>query len=122
MLQSSLDTTFTLLEGALKEANLSARDIDVVLLVGDTYRIPSLQSRIEELFGRSALWMDHNNPVFTVATGAAIQGSILSDMYREDGCCSGCCHYARHPMMDIADTTLGLNCSLLSKYRTDCKI
>ncbi|MFP4643573.1 MAG: molecular chaperone DnaK [Spirochaetales bacterium] len=62
-------------QSALKDAGVSASDIDAVILVGGSTRIPSVQRLVKELFGRDP----HKgvNPDEVVAIGAAIQGGIL---------------------------------------------
>ncbi len=60
---------------ALKDAELDASDIDKIILVGGSTRIPAVQALVKELFGK-----DPNrgvNPDEVVAMGAAIQGGIL---------------------------------------------
>ncbi|MEZ5976045.1 MAG: molecular chaperone DnaK [Planctomycetota bacterium] len=60
---------------ALKDAGLSASDIDEVLMVGGSTRIPLVQQKVKEFFGKSP---NHGvNPDEVVALGAAIQGGIL---------------------------------------------
>ena len=61
---------------ALKDANLNASDIDEVILVGGSTRIPAVQALVEKFFGKAP----HKgvNPDEVVAVGAAIQGAILS--------------------------------------------
>tara|TARA_R110000803_G_scaffold47825_4_gene99582 strand:- start:1323 stop:3191 length:1869 start_codon:yes stop_codon:yes gene_type:complete len=61
---------------ALKDAKLKASDIDEVLLVGGSTRIPAVQEAVEKLFGRSP--SKGVNPDEVVALGAAIQGGVLS--------------------------------------------
>ncbi len=61
---------------AIKDAGLSASDIDEVILVGGSSRIPKVQEIVKEIFGK-----DPNkgvNPDEVVAMGAAIQGGVLS--------------------------------------------
>ena len=60
---------------ALKDAGLSASDIDEVILVGGSTRIPAVQAKVKEIFGKEP----HKgvNPDEVVAIGASIQGSIL---------------------------------------------
>ena len=60
---------------ALKDAGLKAEDIDEVILVGGSTRIPAVQRSVQELFNREP----HKgvNPDEVVAMGAAIQGGIL---------------------------------------------
>ena len=61
---------------ALKDAGLTAKDIDEVILVGGSTRIPAVQEAVEKLFGRKP--SKGVNPDEVVALGAAIQGGILS--------------------------------------------
>ena len=60
---------------AIKDAGLKAADIDEVILVGGSIRIPAVQALVKEIFGRDP----HKgvNPDEVVAVGAAIQGGIL---------------------------------------------
>jgi molecular chaperone DnaK len=61
---------------ALKDANLSAKDIDEVILVGGMTRMPRVQQKVKEIFGKDP----HKgvNPDEVVAVGAAIQGGVLA--------------------------------------------
>jgi molecular chaperone DnaK len=61
---------------ALADAGLTAKDIDEVVLVGGSTRMPAVQRRVEEFFGREP--NRSVNPDEAVAIGAAIQGGILS--------------------------------------------
>merc|ERR1712100_950062 len=61
---------------ALKDAKLTASDIDEVILVGGSTRIPLVQQKVKELFGREP--NRSVNPDEVVSMGAAIQGGILS--------------------------------------------
>lgn len=63
-------------KNALKDAGLKASDIDQVILVGGSTRIPAVQAKVKELFGKEPC--KGVNPDEVVAMGAAIQGSILS--------------------------------------------
>ncbi|MEW5737828.1 MAG: molecular chaperone DnaK [Myxococcota bacterium] len=60
---------------ALKDAGLTPQQVDQVLLVGGMTRMPAVQKRVKELFGRDP----HKgiNPDEVVAIGAAIQGGVL---------------------------------------------
>jgi molecular chaperone DnaK len=60
---------------ALKDAGLSTKDIDEVVLVGGMTRMPAVQERVKKLFGKEP----HRgvNPDEVVAIGAAIQGAVL---------------------------------------------
>lgn len=61
---------------ALKDAGLSASDIDEVLLVGGSTRIPAIQEVVEKFFGKKP--SKGVNPDEVVAIGAAIQGGVLT--------------------------------------------
>ncbi len=63
-------------EQALQDAGLSARDIDEVILVGGSTRIPAIQQIVEKFFGKAP--SKGVNPDEVVAVGAAIQGGVLS--------------------------------------------
>ena len=61
---------------ALKDAKLTAKDIDEVILVGGSTRIPCIQDKVKKIFGK-----DPNqsvNPDEVVALGAAIQAGVLA--------------------------------------------
>ena len=61
---------------AIKDASLSASDIDEVILVGGSSRMPKIQEKVKEIFGKEP---NHSvNPDEVVALGAAIQGGVLS--------------------------------------------
>ncbi len=61
---------------ALKDAGLSAKDIDEVILVGGSTRIPRIQEEVEKFFGKKP--SKGVNPDEVVAVGAAIQGGVLT--------------------------------------------
>ena len=61
---------------ALKDSGLTAKQIDEVILVGGSTRIPAVQEAVEKLFGKKP--SKGVNPDEVVALGAAIQGGILS--------------------------------------------
>ncbi len=61
---------------ALKDAGLSASDIDDVILVGGQTRMPKVQEKVEQFFGRAP--RKDVNPDEAVAIGAAIQGGVLA--------------------------------------------
>jgi molecular chaperone DnaK len=60
---------------ALKDAGLSASEIDAVVLVGGMTRMPAVQAKVAEIFGKEP--MKGVNPDEVVAIGAAIQGGVL---------------------------------------------
>ena len=61
---------------ALKNAGLTIGDIDEIILVGGSTRIPAIQSAVEKFFGKAA--SKGVNPDEVVAVGAAIQGGVLT--------------------------------------------
>jgi len=61
---------------ALSDANLPASDIDEVILVGGSTRIPRIQEEVEKFFGKKP--SKGVNPDEVVAVGAAIQGGVLT--------------------------------------------
>ncbi|MFT4698030.1 MAG: molecular chaperone DnaK [Flavobacteriaceae bacterium] len=63
-------------ETALKAAGLSKSDIDEIILVGGSTRIPAVQEAVEKFFGKAP--SKGVNPDEVVAVGAAIQGGVLS--------------------------------------------
>lgn len=63
-------------KSALKNANMSASDIDEIILVGGSTRIPAIQAAVENFFGKSP--SKGVNPDEVVAIGAGIQGGVLS--------------------------------------------
>ena len=71
-----VDKTFRACERALKDAKKSSGDIEEVVLVGGSTRIPLVQQRVNDFFGREP----HKgvNPDEVVSIGAAIQGGVLS--------------------------------------------
>ena len=63
-------------EAALKDAGLSASQVDEVILVGGSTRIPKVQEIVEKFFGKKP--NKGVNPDEVVAVGAAIQGAVLT--------------------------------------------
>ncbi len=61
---------------ALQDAGLTASEIDEVILVGGSTRIPAIQTKVKEIFGKEP--NKGVNPDEVVAIGAAIQGGVLS--------------------------------------------
>ena len=70
-----VDKTKTPCIQALKDAKLSAKDIDHIVLVGGTTRIPLVKQKVEEIFGQPP--KRDVDPMECVAKGAAIQGGVL---------------------------------------------
>lgn len=63
-------------EQALKDAGMTPKDIDEVILVGGSTRIPAIQEVVQKFFGKAP--SKGVNPDEVVAVGAAIQGGVLS--------------------------------------------
>ena len=61
---------------ALKDAGLSTSDIDEVILVGGSTRIPAIQDKVQQIFGKTP--SKGVNPDEVVALGAAVQGGVLT--------------------------------------------
>lgn len=68
--------TITPCEKALKDAGITKNEIDQVILVGGSTRIPKIQEVVKEFFGKEP--SKGVNPDEVVAVGAAIQGGVLS--------------------------------------------
>ncbi len=81
---------------ALKDAKMETSDIDEVLLVGGSTRIPAVLEAVEKFFGKKA---NHSvNPDEVVAVGAAIQGAILG----------GDEHMSDVLLLDVTPLSLGI--------------
>jgi molecular chaperone DnaK len=72
LIQRSLEPCRT----AIKDAGVTAADIDEVILVGGQTRMPKVQEAVEKLFGKAP--RRDVNPDEAVAVGAAVQGSVLA--------------------------------------------
>ena len=70
-----VDASLKPCESALKDAGLKKEDINEVILVGGMTRMPLVQKKVEEFFGKKPL--QGVNPDEVVAIGAAIQGGVL---------------------------------------------
>ncbi len=79
---SLIQRTLKPCEDALRDAGLKASDIDEVILVGGSTRIPAIQQVVEKFFGKAP--SKGVNPDEVVAIGAAIQGGILSGDVKGD--------------------------------------
>ncbi len=73
---SLIKRSMTPVSAALKDADLSTSDIDEVILVGGSTRIPRIQEEVEKFFGKKP--SKGVNPDEVVAIGAAIQGGVLT--------------------------------------------
>ncbi len=75
MVKEYVDKSIELVKQTLKEAKMEPKDIDEIILVGGQTRMPLIQQRIKEIFGKEP--RKDINPDEVVAIGAAIQGGIL---------------------------------------------
>jgi molecular chaperone DnaK len=71
-----IERSITPCKTAMKDAGVTASDIDEVILVGGMTRMPKVQAAVETLFGKAP--RKDVNPDEAVAAGAAIQGSVLA--------------------------------------------
>ncbi len=71
-----IDKSINLVKEVLKDAQLKAGDIEAIVLVGGQTRMPKIQEKIKEIFGKEP--SREINPDEVVAIGAAIQGEILA--------------------------------------------
>ncbi|MCH2453556.1 MAG: molecular chaperone DnaK [Halobacteriales archaeon] len=71
-----LEKTSIPIQTALQDANCSASDIDEVILVGGSTRIPNVQEKVISILGKEP--RKNINPDESIALGAAIQGGVLS--------------------------------------------
>ena len=76
LVEDFVDRSISPLETALKDAKLSKDKIDDILLVGGQTRMPLVQKKVQDFFGKEP--RKDLNPDEAVAIGAAIQGSVLS--------------------------------------------
>ena len=76
LVQPLVDKTIVCCSGALKDAGLTTKDIEVVVMVGGSTRVPLVKESISYFFGKPV--NDTVNPDEVVALGAAIQADILA--------------------------------------------
>jgi molecular chaperone DnaK len=82
MVASLIESTLEPVQRALKDADLQTKDIDRILLVGGSTRIPAVQRAIQDFFGGKEL--DRSvNPDEAVAMGAAVQAGVVSGDIKE---------------------------------------
>lgn len=89
-----VDKTFGPVEKCLKDAKITAKDIDEVILVGGMTRMPLVVKKVQEFFGKEP----HKglNPDEVVAIGAAVQGGVLTGEMKE------------MVLLDVTPLTLGI--------------
>jgi molecular chaperone DnaK len=76
LVEDLIDRTIAPCRQAMQDAGLKISDIDDIILVGGMTRMPKVQEKVKEFFGKEA--RKDVNPDEAVAAGAAIQGSVLS--------------------------------------------
>jgi len=76
MVEDLIESSLEPCRQAIKDAGISASDIDEVILVGGQTRMPRVQQAVEKLFGKAP--RRDVNPDEAVAVGAAIQGAVLA--------------------------------------------
>lgn len=89
-----VDKTFEPVKAVLKDAKIDAKQVDEVILVGGMTRMPLVQKKVEEFFGKEP----HKgiNPDEVVAIGAAVQGGVLTGEMKE------------MVLLDVTPLTLGI--------------
>jgi molecular chaperone DnaK len=76
LVKDLIDRLVEPVEKALKDADLTAKDIDEIVLVGGMTRMPAVVEKVKSIFGKDPL--KGVNPDEVVAVGAAIQGGVLA--------------------------------------------
>jgi molecular chaperone DnaK len=71
---------------ALRDANLQISDVDEVILVGGSSRMPAVQELVKQMTGKQPNMSV--NPDEVVADGAAVQGGVLTGDVNPASCCS----------------------------------
>lgn len=84
-------------QNAVRDAKLSTSDIDEVILVGGSSRIPAVQALVKNYFGKEP--SKGVNPDEVVAVGASIQGAVLNQEFGKDG---------GIVLLDVTPLTLGI--------------
>lgn len=94
LLEPLVKRTIAICESALREANISSSEIDAIVLVGGSTRIPLVQKSLQSYFGKAPIGGLRREDV--VALGAAIQASILSGEIRDQ------------LLLDVTPSSLGI--------------
>ncbi|MCK4781510.1 molecular chaperone DnaK [Candidatus Parcubacteria bacterium] len=81
LVKDYIDKSIELTKQALKEADMEAKDIKEIILVGGQTRMPKIQEEIKNLFGKEA--NKEINPDEVVAVGAAVQAGILQGSVKD---------------------------------------
>lgn len=94
MIEGFVKKTLQPVRAALKDASMSTSDIDEVLLVGGSTRIPAVQAAVQDFFGQAP--NSSVNPDEVVALGAAVQGGVFSG------------HVTDMLLLDVTPLSLGI--------------
>ena len=81
LIQPLVDKTVACCKNVLKDAELKTKDIDVIVMVGGSTRVPLVKQSVSNFFGKPV--SDSVNPDEVVALGAAIQADILAGNNKE---------------------------------------
>ena len=81
LIQPFIDKTIACCKNALKDANLTTNDIEVIVMVGGSTRVPVINKTISDFFGKEV--NISMNPDEVVALGAALQADILAGNNKE---------------------------------------
>jgi molecular chaperone HscA len=76
LIQPLVDRTITCCKNAMQDAGLQTKDIDAVVMVGGSTRVPLVKESVRNFFGKEVY--DQLNPDEVVALGAAVQADILA--------------------------------------------
>lgn len=111
-----VDRTITPVENALHDAGLSKTDINMVLLVGGSTRIPAVADKIRQLMGKEP--SRNLNPDECVALGAAVQGGKLGNQLQAGSAASEIILMDVTPMSLSIETMGGIASRLIERNTT----
>lgn len=111
-----VDRTITPVENALHDAGLSKTDINMVLLVGGSTRIPAVADKVRQLMGKEP--SKNLNPDECVALGAAVQGGKLGNQLQAGSAASEIILMDVTPMSLSIETMGGIASRLIERNTT----
>lgn len=111
-----VDRTITPVENALRDAGLSKADINMVLLVGGSTRIPAVADKVRQLMGKEP--SRNLNPDECVALGAAVQGGKLGNQLQAGSAASEIILMDVTPMSLSIETMGGIASRLIERNTT----
>lgn len=111
-----VDRTITPVENALHDAGLSKTDINMVLLVGGSTRIPAVADKVRQLMGKEP--SRNLNPDECVALGAAVQGGKLGNQLKAGSAASEIILMDVTPMSLSIETMGGIASRLIERNTT----